>query len=192
MNIIHIYKYTDSSRLVKQIVNIFHVDRVSPYDRLYVMGRMSLGEKIRLRRKEVGLTAEALAKRVGVDRTYLSKIERHHFLPSPEVFKNIDKILDLGPDFRKRYIQKKYPDFGEVLKAVIEEHKAHPEVAEEEMRKFMERDKEMNSRLVAIKIIKQYNPSQAKNEALINRLIKGLKNLQKKESELINLARAGA
>lgn len=210
MNTIHIYKYIDFGALVKGNVNIIHVDRISPYGRLYAMKNMSLGERIRMRRKEHGLTAEKLAQRVGVDRTYVSKIERHNFLPSLEVFKSIDKILNLGPDFGKQYIQDKYPDFGDVLKAAIAEDKAkRPKLyfakGQEKLVKYLKENspatyadlttpaglininellKELSgcadTHPIAVKFVKRYYPSYVDNKAFINKIGDRLKKLKKK------------
>jgi len=62
------------------------------------MEKPSLGQMIRARRKKIGLTAEELAKKAGVDRTYLSKIERHGALPSPKVLNSIVAHLDDKPN----------------------------------------------------------------------------------------------
>ena len=65
------------------------------------MKRNSLGQLIRTRRKELGLTIEELARKVGIDRTYLTKIEKHDWLPSPEVLTHI--IISLK-DKPKKYV----------------------------------------------------------------------------------------
>ena len=62
------------------------------------MESTSLGQRIRARRKELGLTIEELANKVGIDRTYITKIERHGFLPSRKVIDNIVKNLSDKPD----------------------------------------------------------------------------------------------
>jgi len=62
------------------------------------MKTLSLGQLIRARRKKLGLTAEELAKKAGIDRTYLSKIEKHNTLPSPKVLSNIVVHLNDKPN----------------------------------------------------------------------------------------------
>ena len=119
-----------------------------------------LGIKIRKRRQELGLKVYELAKKIGVNAVYVTQIEKHGKLPSPVVFKRIEKALELDPHFQKLYINKKFPSFNDVLGAVAKEHKTHPEIAEEVLKKIIERGTEMNSRLVAVKLIKEYNPSQ--------------------------------
>ncbi|MBB4664790.1 helix-turn-helix domain-containing protein [Conexibacter arvalis] len=43
---------------------------------------LDLGEAIRARRRDLGISQEALADRIGIDRTYLSGIERGERNPS--------------------------------------------------------------------------------------------------------------
>ena len=72
------------------------------------MKKMALGQIIRARRKELNFTTEELAKKVGIDRTYLTKIEKYGWLPSPEVLTAIITYLKDKP--------KKYIDIYESLK----------------------------------------------------------------------------
>lgn len=58
----------------------------------------SLGQMIRARRKKLGLTIEELASKIGIDRTYITKIEKHGFLPSPKVLTNIVTNLKDKPN----------------------------------------------------------------------------------------------
>ncbi len=62
------------------------------------MANPSLGQLIRARRKKLYLTIEELAKKVGIDRTYITKIEKHDFLPSPQVLTSIIAQLNGNPD----------------------------------------------------------------------------------------------
>jgi transcriptional regulator with XRE-family HTH domain len=66
------------------------------------MRSASLGQMIRSRRKELKLTIDDLAKKVGVDRTYIGKIENHGILPLPKVLIKIVKSLD---DNSNKYIR---------------------------------------------------------------------------------------
>ncbi len=56
-----------------------------------------LGEMLRARRKELKLTIDDLAKQVGVDRTYIGKIEKQGILPLPRVLTKIIKRLNDNP-----------------------------------------------------------------------------------------------
>jgi transcriptional regulator with XRE-family HTH domain len=57
------------------------------------MAKGDFGKVIRARRKELGITGEELAKKVGVVRTYISKIESKGSLPSFNLMKKIEKAL---------------------------------------------------------------------------------------------------
>ena len=61
------------------------------------MQNTSLGQLLRARRKELDLTIEELANKVGVDRTYFVKIEKHGLLPSPKVMHDIIINLKVKP-----------------------------------------------------------------------------------------------
>ncbi len=78
------------------------------------MDKLAFGKLIKARRKELKLTAEELAKKVSIDRTYLSKIERHGLLPSDIIF--LDLMTSLNIDDKKAasnyipvYTQLKFP-----------------------------------------------------------------------------------
>lgn len=57
---------------------------------------MGFGERLRTLRQEKGLTLRALAEAVGVDFTYLSKIEndRAGYLPGAETIRGLAEALD--------------------------------------------------------------------------------------------------
>lgn len=81
---------------------------------------LSLGKKIRARRKELGLIAEELAKKAGIDRTYLSKIEKHGYLPSPEVLGKIVMHLNDNPEsYFRVYTTLKYPGLSKTEYALL-------------------------------------------------------------------------
>lgn len=58
-----------------------------------------LGKKIQKRRKEVGLTQEDLAYKVGISRAYMGYIEQGRYAPSLEVLEKIAKVLKLKLKF---------------------------------------------------------------------------------------------
>lgn len=174
------------------------------------MKLFSLGKGIRDKRKELGLTIEGLANKIGVSRRYLSQIELHDRVPSPSVFKEIEKTLKLGPNFQKQYIQKKYSDFGEVLRGVIAEDKTkHTKLyfakGQESLVKYLKEKspatynalttptgsinvdellKELSGCAdtypIAVSFVKQYYPSHAGNKAFISKIADRLKKLKKK------------
>lgn len=54
------------------------------------------GDLVRLKRKRLGITAEELAEKVGVDRTYISKIENLNIAPALPIYYQICKILSIS------------------------------------------------------------------------------------------------
>jgi len=70
---------------------------------------VTLGSLLRDRRKKLKLTTEELAKKAAVNRTYITKIEKHNKLPSPFVMERICKALS-SYDLFSGYIKMKYPD----------------------------------------------------------------------------------
>ena len=60
------------------------------------MAKKDIGEIVRSQRKKLGLTADKLAEKVGVDRTYISKIENHNLFPSPDIISKLSDILQIN------------------------------------------------------------------------------------------------
>ncbi len=83
-----------------------------------------LGEEIRTRRQSLKLTAKDLAKKIGVDPTYITYIEKHGKFPSPAVMKKIETALE-DPMLGSIYLKTKYPEvckeFEEGQKDVADE-----------------------------------------------------------------------
>lgn len=59
--------------------------------------RSLFGGSIRRRRQELGLSQEALAHRVGLDRTYVSSVERGERNPGLENILRLAEGLDVPP-----------------------------------------------------------------------------------------------
>lgn len=57
-----------------------------------------LGKKIQKRRKEMGLTQEDVAYKVGISRAYMGYIEQGRNAPSLEVLEKIARILKISID----------------------------------------------------------------------------------------------
>ena len=75
------------------------------------MDKGALGQKIWARRKELGLTAEKLAGKCGISRTYISKIEKRGYLPSVDILAKIIKELRDAPmPYFRVYQYIKYPE----------------------------------------------------------------------------------
>jgi len=69
---------------------------------------LNLGGFLRRRRRELRLTAEELSQIAGIDRTYITKIEKHNKLPSLAIMQIIcDKLGD--EELFKDYLKIKYP-----------------------------------------------------------------------------------
>ncbi|WP_299807351.1 helix-turn-helix transcriptional regulator [Tardiphaga sp.] len=56
-----------------------------------------LATNIRKRRRERGLSQEELAHRAGVDRTYISSLERSIYAASVDVVERLAKELEIDP-----------------------------------------------------------------------------------------------
>ena len=55
----------------------------------------SLGKKIQRKRKDLGLTQDELAEKVGISLTYMGFIEQGRYAPSLEVLNKIAKALKI-------------------------------------------------------------------------------------------------
>ncbi len=93
-------------------------------DSIYNKTMEKLGEEIRARRQSLKLTAKDLAKKIGVDPTYITYIEKHGKFPSPAVMKKIEDTLE-DPMLGSIYLKTKYPEvckeFEEGQKNVADE-----------------------------------------------------------------------
>ena len=56
----------------------------------------SIGKRIQKRRKEMDLTQEGLAEKIGISRAYMGYIEQGRNAPSLEVLEKIAKLLKLS------------------------------------------------------------------------------------------------
>lgn len=56
-----------------------------------------VGKKVRKRRRELGITQEELADKVGISRVYAGYIEQGRHAPSLEVLEKIAKALKVRP-----------------------------------------------------------------------------------------------
>jgi transcriptional regulator with XRE-family HTH domain len=74
----------------------------------------TIGSLLRAARKSFHLTTEQLANIAGVDRTYITKIEKHNNLPSLAIMQIICDKLQANELFKK-YLKIKYPTRYEKL-----------------------------------------------------------------------------
>ncbi|MCP4129860.1 MAG: helix-turn-helix transcriptional regulator, partial [bacterium] len=60
---------------------------------------MKLNEKIRVLRKEKGLSQEKLGELIGIHLTNVNRLEKGHSAPSIEVFKKLAAVFEVSADF---------------------------------------------------------------------------------------------
>ncbi|HET8655019.1 MAG TPA: helix-turn-helix domain-containing protein [Longimicrobiaceae bacterium] len=60
---------------------------------------MDLGEKIKARRKALGLSQGELAERSGINPTHLSRLETGKYQPSVDVLKKLVEVLQVSADY---------------------------------------------------------------------------------------------
>ncbi|GEM_PF-5528900 len=82
-----------------------------------ILNKMNFGAAIRKLRKEEGLKAYELAEKVGIERTYITKIEKHNKLPSFFVIHRISNLLH-SPELLEGYIKIKCASSCEVEEKV--------------------------------------------------------------------------
>ena len=97
-----------------------------------------IGNLLKRRREELGLSQEAMAKKLGVSRAHLSRIEHGDYAqPSPVVLGNASKILDISAD--DLYLITGYVPYSELpsLRAcLMARHPDWPEHAIDEIDAF--------------------------------------------------------
>lgn len=60
---------------------------------------MTFGQKIKLRREELGYTQEELAKKMQTSQSYISRLESGTFKPSMPMIINVAVALDISIDY---------------------------------------------------------------------------------------------
>lgn len=60
---------------------------------------MTLGQKIKHRRKELGYTQEELAQKTQTSQSYISRLEKDDFNASTQMIVNIAVALDMSIDY---------------------------------------------------------------------------------------------
>ena len=66
------------------------------------MDKLTIGNRIKIARKERGLTQEALAERVDITLYYMGEIERGTKTPSLDLFIRLVEVLDVSADYLLR------------------------------------------------------------------------------------------
>lgn len=54
---------------------------------------MLFGKFLKYCREDIGITAKMVADGLGVSRSYITKIEKHNEIPSPDVIRKIAKLI---------------------------------------------------------------------------------------------------
>lgn len=60
---------------------------------------MTLGQKVKLRREELGYTQKELAKRTQTSQPYISRLEKDDFNPSTQMIVSIAVTLGVSTDY---------------------------------------------------------------------------------------------
>lgn len=79
------------------------------------MEDIPFGKLVYSRRKELKMTAEKLGKYCGIDKTYISKIERHNFIPTTKILVGLSYALNQPTSF---YIGKAFREKLKELKGL--------------------------------------------------------------------------
>ena len=158
------------------------------------MKKETIGEIIRNQRKKLGLTAEQLAKKIGVDRTYISKIEKHNLLPSFAVISNLRRVLGID-NCLTLYINQKFPDlykkFTSSGSELIIPHsstnlkniKNKSLLMQEILLWYIRDETETTHKAFALDFLAKYIQSKANNEKAINKIIKYLKKMRQDKKD---------
>ena len=146
-----------------------------------------LGEAIRSRREELKITAEELAKKVGIDRTFVSKIENHGLFPSRLVLARIETALKTT-DLFEHYIRQKSPylekrffhSFFSIPPAI---RKAFETPEAEELVRFIHRNVEMTNmdflKRDYERLLKDIAPDKVSDDKLFMEVLDIVKRLKK-------------
>ena len=73
------------------------------------MEKFSYRKAIRDARQKLGLTLEALARKVKISRRHLTQIEKNERDPSDKVFQQLKRALDLAAEYEEDYLRHKHP-----------------------------------------------------------------------------------
>lgn len=98
------------------------------------MPKKYLGDLIKEYREKLvpKMSGKDFAKKVKIDPTYLTYIEKHGKLPSLKVMKRIaTEITKLEAEYfflLERYLAEKYPEVDEVQKEIFEYHRINDEM----------------------------------------------------------------
>jgi transcriptional regulator with XRE-family HTH domain len=135
--------------------------------------KQTLGSLLKDRRKKLKLTTEKLSKKAGIDRTYITKIEKDNKLPSPAIMEKIANALS-DEDLFKVYLKIKYP-------MVYQRVKAKDLFLDVEIDKITE---EMNKKSLTLEEAKKLDWRIARFDALSKKAKNKLQKITKKLEEI--------
>ena len=145
---------------------------------------LHLGAIIKAQRKKLKLTAEILAKKAGIDRTYISKIENHNLIPSWEILVAIGR--ELKTNLHTLYFEQKHPEiiYDKGDKSYKEKTPAAngiPGIRNEIFAFISKNSPKHYSTIKAfvINILAKYKPSETNNDKLITQIVQRLKKITK-------------
>ena len=147
-----------------------------------LMEDKKLGMIIREYRNKLGRKVYELAKTVGVNPVYITKIEKHNDLPSIVVYMNIEKALNLPSALRVQYFKEKYPEASqgqfankfERMADQLSDNSPLGLLQDFTAHKF---DNPAEARPFIIRIANAYNPNKTLSEKEIKKLTTILKNI---------------
>lgn len=145
---------------------------------------LHLGAIIKTQRKKLKLTAETLAEKAGIDRTYISKIENYNLIPSWEILIAIGRELKIN--LHTLYFEEKHPEiiYDRGDKSYKEKtHMANgiPGIRNEIFSFISKNSPKHYSTIKAfvINILSKHKPSEIHNDKLITQIAQRLKKIAK-------------
>ncbi len=152
-------------------------------------GGKNFGAAIRIRRESLGLKAYELAKDVDVSPVYITQIEKHGKLPSPDIMGRMCNALH-DEDLFKIYLKMKHPAMYKKLEEFEVAREANIDSEIEQMQKEIEKmgkggiAREETKRLK--KQIADFGNKVGKSEAKLQKSIEKLQKIKKLHSNLKN------
>ncbi len=110
-------------------------------------GNMNLGESIRQIRLAKGLSQGEMQKRTGILRSYLSRVENGHTIPSFATLQRLAAAMDVSLADFFPHEDKGLSRMGETPSDYLQELKSYiPQLSQEQRRELLEMVKEMATR----------------------------------------------
>lgn len=166
------------------------------------MPTKTLGSVIKSRREKLEYSERRLANAVGVDKSYISKIENHNLIPSYHIIVKLETVL--GVKIQDFYLKEKKmaPDLllttpsGQII---VAETKT-PSLKKREFKKqekdyiaFLDKivtsKEEIDPKKIAYSFVIRFAPQKAKDKELINELAGSIDRLRNFRSRLLQLTK---